>query len=78
MGHEVDFVLIKDRRPWMVVEVKADDRPLDTNLKYLIERVSIPLAFQVSFAGTNDVFLPNIGKHGVRLVPARRFLANLC
>jgi predicted AAA+ superfamily ATPase len=77
MGHEVDFVLLKDRKPWMAVEVKADDRPLDSNLKYLLERNDIPLAFQIAFSGSTDVFLPNIGKHGVRLVPARRFLANL-
>jgi predicted AAA+ superfamily ATPase len=77
MGHEVDFVVLKDQKPWLAVEVKADDRPLDSNLKYLLERVSIPFAFQVAFSGDKDVFLPNVGSHGVRMVPARRFLANL-
>ncbi len=76
-GHEVDAVILRRRRPWMAVEVKLDDRPLDRSLRYLVQRVDIPWAFQVSLHGTVDRRIPDAGRHGVRLVPATRFLANL-
>ena len=76
-GHEVDAVILRRRRPWMAVEVKLDDRPLDRGLRYLVERVDIPWAFQVSLNGTADRRIPDVGRHGVRLVPAVRFLTNL-
>ncbi len=76
-GHEVDFVVLKNKKPWMAVEVKASDDALDPNLKYFLERVEVPHAYQVHFKGTKDFFIPNIGKHGVRCLPASRFLANL-
>ena len=76
-GHEVDFVLLKNKKPWMAVEVKANEGAIDSNLKYFLERVEVPHAYQVFFKGTKDFFLPNIGKHGVRCLPATRFLANL-
>jgi hypothetical protein len=61
----------------MAVEVKLEDRPLDPGLRYLLERVAIPHAFQVSVRGKVDRRLPDIGTHGVRMVPAARFLGNL-
>ena len=52
-------------------------RLVDTLGAYLVERVEIPWAFQVSLQGTKDRLIPDMGKHGVRCVPATRFLANL-
>jgi predicted AAA+ superfamily ATPase len=76
-GHEVDAIVMRNRKPWMAVEVKLSDEPLDSGLRYLLERVAIPHAFQVSLHGTADRVLPRVGKSTVRIVPAARFLASL-
>jgi predicted AAA+ superfamily ATPase len=76
-GHEVDAVVLRNRTPWMAVEIKQDDRPLDPGLRYLVERVRVRHAFQVSMQGSVDRRIPDVGAHGVRIVPAARFLANL-
>ncbi len=77
VGHEVDAVVLRRRKPWLAVEAKLDDRPLDAGLRYLLERVRIPHAFQVSLRGTIDRRLPDIGGARVRQVPAARFLSRL-
>jgi uncharacterized protein len=77
LGREVDAIVLRNRRPWLAVEVKLDDRPLDASLRYLLERVRIPYAFQVSLRGQVDSRVPDIGGARVRIVPAARFLAHL-
>jgi predicted AAA+ superfamily ATPase len=77
LGREVDFVLLRKSRPWMAVEAKLEDRPLDSSLKYLLERVKIPYAFQVSLLGTKDWRPPDINGARIRILPAARFLGNL-
>ena len=77
VGQEVDFVILRNGKPWMAIEAKSDDRPLDPSLKYLLERVRFPYAFQVSLAGSKDWRHPDINGCRVRLLPAARFLANL-
>ena len=39
VGHEVDFILLKQGKPWAAIEVKLNEQNLDSNLKYLLERV---------------------------------------
>jgi len=29
VGHEVDFILLRNSKPWIAIEAKLDDRPLD-------------------------------------------------
>lgn len=77
VGHEVDFVVLKDRKPILAVEVKTDDRPLDAGLKYLLERIGIPNAFQISLKGEKDYVAPKVKNTAVRLCPAHRFLIQL-
>jgi hypothetical protein len=77
VGHEVDAIVVRKGKPWMAVEVKIQDRPLDRGLEYLLKRVRIPHAFQVSLRGSSDARLPDINGCRVRRVPASRFLANL-
>ncbi len=77
VGHEVDFVLLREKKPWLVVEAKSSDQPLDGGLKYLLERVRIPFAIQVTANGTRDVTLPAINGTHIRLMPAVRFLSQL-
>ncbi len=76
-GHEVDAVVLRKRTPWLAVEIKTQDRPLDRGLRYLLDRVPIRWAFQVSLRGDEDRMLPDVGKHGVRLCSAAKFLAHL-
>jgi len=76
-GHEVDFVLLRKGKPWMAIEVKLDDRPLDPNLRYFLERESIPYAFQISLKGKLDYRVPDINGAKIRIMPAALFLVNL-
>lgn len=75
-GHEVDFIILKDKKPWCAIEAKMSEQGLDTNLKYLVQRVKIPYAFQVHFKGTKDWGPPKINDCKIRILPAGRFLVN--
>ena len=76
-GHEVDFIVLQDGKPLFAVEVKLGERPLDRGLSYLVERVAVPAAFQVSLEGTKDYMTSPRGGRRVRLLPAAAFLASL-
>lgn len=76
-GREVDFILVRKGKPWMAIEAKLDDRPLAPSLKYLLERVKVPHAFQVSLNGKLDWRPPDINGCRIRILPATRFLASL-
>ncbi len=77
VGHEVDFVLLKGKKPWLVVEAKSSDQQIDTGLKYLLERVRVPHAIQVAAFGKRDATLPAINGAKIRIMPATRFLTQL-
>ena len=77
MGHAVDFILLRKGKPWVAIEVKDSDRPVDPNLKYLLQKVSFPYAFQISRLGIKDYETESIGGCRVRVMPAIRLLANL-
>jgi len=77
MGHELDFLILRRGRPWMAVEAKLSDEPLAPGLRYALERIAIPWAFQVSLRPGREKRFPDIGKTCVRAVSAARFLANL-
>ena len=61
MGHEVDFVLLRDRKPWIAIEAKLTEGPLDSGLRYLLERVAIPHAFQVHARGGRERRAEDVG-----------------
>ena len=77
VGHETDFIILRKSRPWIAVEVKMEEQNLDRGLRYLLERVQIPHAFQTSLKGTRDYVFSEIKGCRVRIVPATRFLASL-
>ncbi len=77
VGHEVDFIVLRKQKPWFVVEAKLNDRPLDPNMKYFLERVQVPFAYQVSLEGLKDWEPQKINGCKIRVLPASRFLANL-
>jgi hypothetical protein len=64
---EVDFLLLRERKPWVLVEAKAGAAPRDRSLGYFQARLKVPHAFQV--IGSGDP--------GRECVPAARWLAAL-
>lgn len=74
---EVDFVLLKNKKPWMAIEVKTSEESLHPALKYLLERVDIPYAFQLHHKGENHWTSPKIGRTKVHFMPISYFLNQL-
>ncbi len=72
-GREVDFVVLEDRRPLMLVECKWNDAPVDRGITYLKERVTGCEAWQISAVGRKDFLSPE----QVRVCPAVDFLRRL-
>ena len=72
-GHEVDFVVVENRRPILMVEVKSSDQPIDHGLRFLSAKFPKIAAWQVSRSGTKDY----VGENGIRVAPAARLLATL-
>ena len=64
---EVDFVVIKNKKPLFAVEVKSSDTNLNSSLHYFAQRTTIPKFFQVHL-GTIDY-----EKNGVRVLPFSTF-----
>lgn len=76
-GHEVDFILLVNKKPFMAVEIKESDTNLDSNLSYLLERVKIPYAFQLHFQENDFHRVLEINGSRVNILPAWKFLGNL-
>ena len=76
-GHEVDFIVLRNSKPWFAVETKLSQQSLDSNLKYLLERVKIPYAYQIHLNGDEHYKPDSINGSSLRIMPAWVFLANL-
>ncbi len=72
-GKEVDFVVLKNGVPIMLVECKLRSRDAAPALRYLKKRYPKARAIQVSLYQKNDL----INREGIRLCPARNFLSEL-
>lgn len=73
----VDFVVIRDGKPWFLAEVKAGKTGLSGALKYFQEQTKAPFAFQVVIEADYveaDCFAK---PRGPLAVPARTFLSQL-
>ncbi|MBI1732245.1 MAG: ATP-binding protein [Gammaproteobacteria bacterium] len=70
---EVDFVLVEGRKPFLLVECKWGDAPIDRGLRYLKARFPAAEAWQISATGTKDYQSPE----GVRVAPALALLRDL-
>jgi predicted AAA+ superfamily ATPase len=77
VGHEVDFIILKNKKPWIAIEVKLSDSSLDSSLSYLLKRVKIPYAFQIYLNGTKYQKLPEINGCKIQIIPAEKLLVNL-
>ena len=68
-GREVDFVVIKNKKPLFMLECKTGERSINPALAYYKSRLKIPKAYQVHL-GTKD---HGHEEKGVRLLPFRVF-----
>ncbi|MBK7959875.1 MAG: ATP-binding protein [Bdellovibrionales bacterium] len=69
---EVDFVVLKNKKPLFAVECKTGDRQIAKSISYFKERTSIPKFFQVH-QGSADY----LSKEGVRVLPFFKFCNEL-
>jgi len=70
---EVDFVVVENRRPILMVEAKWSDAEVDGGLRYLKERFKDAAAWQVSAMGVKDY----VTRDGIRVAPAIELLKTL-
>jgi predicted AAA+ superfamily ATPase len=75
-GREVDFVVVRDGRPWFLVEAKLSDEVLSPALAYFQAQTGAEHAFQVTGAG-GYVQADAFSCHHPVVVPARAFLSQL-
>ena len=76
MKREVDFLVVRDRKPWFLVEVKLSDTKLSPSLAYFQAQTKAAHAFQVVINlpyEAADCFHPRQPS----VVPARTFLSQL-
>jgi uncharacterized protein len=74
---EVDFIVIRDHKPWFLAEVKSTDSTLSPTLTYYQEQLKIPFAFQV-VVNADYVNADCFAVQGRPLVvPAKTFLSQL-
>jgi predicted AAA+ superfamily ATPase len=69
--HEVDFVVIKNKKPWFAVECKTGEKWVSKGIHYFKERTSIPQFYQVHLAKLDYV------QNGVRVLPFTTFCKEL-
>lgn len=73
---EVDFLVVKDKKPWFLVEVKTKTQGLSPSLFHFQQETKAPHAFQVAF----DLPYVEADCFALKdpcLVPARTFLSQL-
>ncbi len=76
LKREVDFLIVRDRKPWFLVEVKMSDTKLSDSLGHFQKETKAKHAFQVSFElpyTQADCFT----RTDPAVVPARTFLSQL-
>ena len=74
---EVDFVVTRSGKPWLLAEVEHRDAALSPHLRHYQDRLDVPFAFQVTLDATyvdRDCFAEP-GRP--RVVPARTLLSQL-
>lgn len=67
-GRELDFIVLKDKKPIFAVEAKKSQSQIEPSLRYFQKRLKIPNFYQVHM-GKEDYF-----NDGIRVLP----FANLC
>lgn len=70
---EVDFVVLKDKKPEFAVECKMGEKSISPSISYYKERTKIPYFYQVHLG--NKDFTPQ--QKGVRVLPFLKFCQEL-
>lgn len=73
---EVDFLVVRDRKPWFLVEVKASNETLSPTLKYYQGQIKAPHAFQI-VVDREYVPVDCFSRNEPTVVPARTLLSQL-
>jgi uncharacterized protein len=73
---EVDFVVVRDKKPWFLVEVKKSDAQLDKNLGHYQRQLKALHAFQVVLK-MDYIQADCFTRKEPTVVPARTFLSQL-
>lgn len=76
-GQEVDFVIVRDRKPWCLVEVKQSAAELSPSLAFFQERTGAPHAFQVELDAPYEAVDCFADRDRPLRVSARTFLSQL-
>lgn len=73
---EIDFLLLKNNRPWLPVEVKLNQEKLSENWKVFLPHINCPYALQV--VNKSNVFnIVELGEYKVLIISAEEFLRYL-
>ena len=73
---EIDFLLLKNNKPWLPVEVKLNQEKLSENWKVFLPQIKCPYALQVvNKPGVFEIL--ELGKYKVLVVSAEEFLRYL-
>lgn len=76
LKREVDFLVVRDRKPWFLVEVKTRDSKLSDALGYFQKATKAPHAFQAVME-LPYVSADCFARHEPTVVPARTLLSQL-
>jgi predicted AAA+ superfamily ATPase len=57
---EVDFVVVKNKKPLFAVEAKLKSQPLDPSIPYFADRLNVPRYYQVHMEGATKVVRDDI------------------
>lgn len=76
-GHEIDFLILRNRLPWVAIEVKSSEQNLSTGFKYLLRKIKIPFAYQIHLKSKDIIKLPEINKSRIYALPVSKFLCAL-
>jgi uncharacterized protein len=66
---EIDFVVLRDKKPLLAVECKSGEQSLSRNIAYFASRTNIPIFYQVHM-GKRDY---EVTKHRARVLPVTTF-----
>lgn len=71
-GHEVDFLIAVDKKPWIAIEVKNSDQKISKNLLYFGKKINIPFKYQLVQTENVDFIQSDI-----RVMSVDKFLSGL-
>ena len=71
---EVDFLVLRDKRPWMMVECKSGSKSPSASLLHFAALVNPPLRFQLV---SDERFDREVPEHRLRIMGCEKFLAGL-